>query len=693
MMRVSKHTLRLFSRYRAIQPLTLRPLLSFTPPTSSSSRHYSQTSPTLDTREFQAETKQLLDIVTNSIYTDKEVFLREIISNASDALEKLRHLQAANSVETQGDSPLEIQIALDETTSTITITDTGVGMTRDDMIANLGTIARSGSKQFVAEQMQESDHADIIGKFGVGFYSAFMVADKVEVRSQSALNADPPAVWSSDGTGTYRIDDLAEDVRQDRGTSIVMHMKEEYWDFVDEKRIEEILNKYSNFVGFPIFLNGKRINTVEAVWTKDPKSVEEKEYTSFYRYIANAMDEPLDTYHFRVDAPLDIKGLFFIPSFHSEKYGMPRMEPAVSLYCRKILIESKSTDILPDWMRFVKGVVDSEDLPLSLSREKAQDSALIRRLKGVLTRKFIAHLASMAKNDKDKYVNEFYKEFGFFLKEGICQDYENQTALTKLLYFETSKTTGSELVTLDEYIARMKPEQSDIYYLVAPTRDAAVNSPYLETFEKAGVEVLLVFTSVDDFVMANVENYEGKKLVSVEEGNIDLSALSEEKEVDDKEAESKILSKEQQVELCSWLQETLSEKVAKCTTTNRLSNSPAIVTGNESGAMRRMMRMLDTGDGNKDGIPLPKQHMEINPDHPIIVGINDLRQTEPVLARTLSDQVFDNCLVAAGLLDDSRSMLPRINDLLISVVKSATDGQGATDDQSGPEKEEEANEK
>jgi len=675
-----------------------------------------ETVPPAQQLEFKAETRQLLDIVTHSLYTDKEVFLRELISNASDSLEKLRHLQASNQVTSTGvpdsDVPLEIRIELDEVTSSITISDTGVGMTRDELISNLGTIARSGSKKFLedfkkSQQIGLDPAKGIIGKFGVGFYSSFMVGDKVEVRTRSALSPEEtPKVWRSDGSGTFEVSDVAEGVRQERGSSIQIFLKEAYWDFVDENRIETILKRYSNFINFPILLNGRLVNTQKALWSMDPKEVKEEEYFAFYKYIANAVDDPLDTYHFRADAPIDVKALFFIPSFHSEKYGMERMQPGVSLYSRKVLIESKSPDILPDWLRFIKGVVDSEDLPLAISREKAQDSALIRKLRRALTQKIIAHLAKMASKEKDRYEDEFYREYSFFLKEGICQDYEFQAKLAKLLRFETSKRLEAgnpntdEFVSLDVYISRMQPEQNDIYYLVAPTRDSALNSPYLEAFEKAGVEVLLLYSSIDDFVMANLEKYEGRNLVSVEKGDIDLSKFSRDKdetEKGEKEADNdelykadRELSKQEIFDFCKWFKETLGEeKVASCTATSRLTSSPAIVTDNESGAMRRMMYMVDTAEGSRDGIPLPKQHVEINTKHPIVVGISDLTQTEPTLARVLANQVYDNCLVAAGLLDDSRSMLPRLNDILICVVKGPTQKSGAaaapSEEKSAPE--------
>ncbi|CAB9498050.1 protein HtpG [Seminavis robusta] len=651
-----------------------------------------------ESMEFQAETKQLLDIVTNSLYTDKDVFLRELISNASDALEKLRHVQATNTASTiDSDVPLEIRIDLNEVDSTITITDTGIGMTRDEMISNLGTIARSGSKNFLQElqMQQEAPVANdisrgIIGKFGVGFYAAFMVGHLVEVRSKSALTEHStvtPKVWSSDnGAGSFEIFDLDDNIRQDRGSSIVIHLKEEFWQYCDENKIEEILKRYSNFVNFPIFLNGNRVNTIDAVWVKDPKEVDDETYADFYKYISNNMDDPLETIHFRADAPLDVKALFFIPSFHSEKYGMGRMEPGVSLYSRKVLIEAKSPDILPDWMRFVKGVVDSEDLPLAISREKAQDSALIAKLRSALVRKFISHITKLAKKDRSRFVDEFYKEYAFFLKEGICHDFEFQEPLSKLLYFETSKNQNSELSSLDEYIGRVRPEQKDVYYLCAPSRDAALNSPYLEAFEKADVEVLFMYSAIEDFVMANLEKYQGRNLVSVETSDIDLSELTKQSGKDDEESEDaddkdeanvynadRKLTPEEALDFCLWFKKELGDKkISSCTVTDRLHSSPAIVTDHESGALRRMMRYVDTQDGNRDYIPLPKQHVEINPSHKVIVGIHAVMKTQPALARVLAEQVYDNCLIAAGLLDDSRAMLPRLNDIMMCVVNGAT---------------------
>jgi len=680
------------------------------------------------TMEFQAETKQLLDIVTHSLYTDKEVFLRELISNASDACEKLRHLQSASGSDSNieffdKEKPLEIHIELDEVESSLTIRDTGIGMTAEDIVSNLGTIARSGSKQFMNQLQQAQDSNDpkddfgldaakgIIGKFGVGFYSAFMVADSVTVTSRPATTAEGDhsdvSMWTSDGTGTYElaeIDDSSDSQRYDRGTTVKLFLKEDYWGLLSESKVKDVLTKYSNFVRFPIFVNGDRVNTVEAVWARDPREVEEETYSEFYKYISNAIDEPLDTLHFRADAPLEVKALLFIPSFHSEKYGMERMEPGVSLYSRKVLIEHKSPDILPDWLRFVKGVVDSEDLPLSISREKAQDSALIGKLKNAITRRFLSQLEKMAKKEPDKYVDEFYREYSHFLKEGICHDFQFQKQLSKLLRFETNKNTTRELVSLDTYIGNLRPEQDQIYYLTAPSREAATLSPYLEAFEAANVEVIFVYSAIDDFVMANIGKYEGRDIVSVEKSDIDLSKLGKsdkdkdddkDKKDDDKDDSKSSDDKDvvkltsvEAIDVCTWMKKELGEgKITSVRPSSRLVNSPAIVTDNESGMMRRMFRMVDNTEG-RDGMPLPPQNVEINPKHPIIVGLHKIKETEPVLAKILAEQVYDNCLVAAGLMDDSRTMLPRLNDLLTSLVKGAevtkpTDNTASSDSDSG----------
>lgn len=662
--------------------------------------------------EFQAETKKLLDIVTNSIYTDKEVFLRELISNASDSLEKLRFFQTTGKVKSLDESPLQISISIDAKKNTLTISDNGIGMTRDELVSNLGTIARSGSKQFVENLKQTGNTREsdgIIGQFGVGFYASFMVAETVTVESVSALEMPPIAtveepivleegevleptkrsvptangnIWTSDGSGDFTVGGTSGSTR---GSKITLHLKESFKDYADPKKIKDIIKKYSNFVAFPVVVDGIAVNTVSAIWVKDKASVTKEEYNDFYKYVANAFDSPKYTLHFAADAPIDLKTLIFFPTLHTEKFGMGRMEPGVSLYSRKVLIETKPPDLLPVWLRFLKGVVDSEDLPLSIAREKAQDSLLLGKIKDVLTRKIIRFLGERQKREEESYV-EWYKEFHMFIKEGICMDQQYQDQLAKLLMFETSQTEEGDVCTLDEYVARCPPEQKNIYYLMAQDRRGAFASPYYETFKAHGKEVLFLYNTIDDFVMSNLKNYSGRPLKSAEDASIDLSAedteeqktkrAEENKEKEEKEKEEGSQKStvgaipEAEVEpFCAWLKESLgASRVREIKITTRLSDSPAIITDHESGAVRRMMKMVDQNSLGKAG-SLPPQVLHINPKHPVMQGLYHTKSVNAPLAALCADQMLDNALVAAGLLDDVRLMLPRLNDILASALK------------------------
>ena len=646
-----------------------------------SSRAYSSSSVCNEKMEFQAETRKLLDIVTNSIYTDKEVFMRELISNASDALEKYRYKQSSNQVIAGTDNTDgEINIITDATSNCLIIEDNGVGMNRDELISNLGTIARSGSKAFVqslAEDTSSSAGEGIIGQFGVGFYSSFMVSDSVTVESVSALKNEDGSEsnkaykWVSDGTGEFTIEET-DGANLIRGSRITMHLKEEHKEFTDELKLKEIIKKYSNFVSFPVKVNGKAINQVGAIWMDDPKEVEKKSYKEFYQFISNAFDEPKYTLHFRTDAPIDLKVLFFFPTFHTEKFGMGRMDVGVNLYSRKVLIESKPSDLLPEWCRFVKGVVDSEDLPLSLSREKPQDTRLLARIKDVLTRKIIRYLDEQKKKDLVGY-KEFYTEYSYFLKEGVCHDYNFVDQISKLLLFETSNLEDGILTSLDDYISRCTPEQKDIYYLCAPSREAAKASPYYEQFKKKGIEVLFLYSTIDDFVMKNVKAYNNRNLISAETSTIDLKDISKKAGEDEDESKDKeedilmpALSEEDSKKLCTWLTESLgASRVKEVKTTDRLSESPACVTDHESGAMRRMMKMVDQTNAGASSF-MPPQVLEINPEHPIIHSLSKLHASgdKEEVAKLVAEQIFDNSLIAAGLVDDARNMLPRLNQIL-----------------------------
>ena len=434
------------------------------------------------THEFQAETKKLLDIVINSLYTERDVFIRELISNAADALEKYRHESLTRDQEDLFDShvPLEISIDLDEEKKELTITDTGIGMTGDELIADLGTIAHSGSNSFLA-QLAEAARQDVslIGQFGVGFYAAFMAGATVRVQSRS-WDGSEGHEWSSDGTGSFEI---SECPGLHRGTKIVVSLKEGCEDYAQKWKVESIIKQYSAFVPFPIKLEGETVNTVQALWTRNKAEIKEEEYLEFYKFIANAGDEPTYRLHFSTDAPLAINSLLFVPKENFEIMGFGRVTPGVNLYCQRILIDQHSETILPEWLRFLKGVVDSEDLPLNISRQALQDNALVAKIRKVITYRFLKFLAEEAKKDEESYL-KFWETFGIYLKEGVASDFEFRNELGKLLRFESSKSKESIPIGLDEYLLRMGPDQEEIYYINGPSRAAIEAGPYVEMFKK-----------------------------------------------------------------------------------------------------------------------------------------------------------------------------------------------------------------
>lgn len=604
--------------------------------------------------EFQAEISQLLDIVTHSIYTEKEIFVRELVSNAADALEKLRHTQLTEKEIFDDKLELEINVTTDDKAKTITIQDFGIGMTRAELVENLGTIAHSGSKAFLkAIGENEAKNTSLIGQFGVGFYSAFMVAQSVKVYSRSWRQDEPGHVWSSDGSGSYEIE---ESEGERRGTKIVIKLKEDCADFAQDWKVKEILERYSAFVSYPINLNAKRVNTIQALWLRNKNEIKDEEYTEFYKFQAHAYDEPRLRLHFSADAPLAINALLFVPKDNTEKLGFSRLEASVSLYCRKVMIEAKPKDLLPEWLRFLKGVVDSEDLPLNLSRETMQDKALIEKLNKVITKRFLKFLEEEAKNRIDGY-NEFYAEFGIFLKEGAAMDFTHKDQLVKLLRFESSLTDKGKTTSLADYVSRMGSEQKEIYYLVGPSRAAIESGPYLEGFKARNLEVLFCYEAVDEYVMNNVREFDGKKLTAADHADVKLSDLPK-PEGGLSEAEVETLSK--------WLKDTLGERVAEVKASDRLVDSPVLALNADkfmSPHMRRMMKAM-----NKDGAESPlRVNLEINPRHAVLTHLHGLHTANPDKAKLVAEQLLDNALISAGLLDDATAMVARLNKLLESV--------------------------
>jgi TNF receptor-associated protein 1 len=604
--------------------------------------------------EFQAEIKQLLDIVIHSLYTEKEIFVRELVSNASDALEKLRHLQLTEKEVYDDQLTLEINVTTDDKAKTITLQDFGIGMTRDELVENLGTIAHSGSKAFL-KALGESGakNTNLIGQFGVGFYSAFMVAKSVKVYTHSWRTGEPGQVWTSDGGGSYEVE---ESEGQRRGAKIVIELKDDCAEFSQEWRVKEILERYSAFVSFPINLNGKRINTIQALWLRNKNEIKEEEYTEFYKFQAHAYDEPRLRLHFSADAPLAINALLFVPKENTEKLGLSRLEPAVSLYCRKVLIDQKPKDILPEWLRFLKGVVDSEDLPLNISRETMQDKSLIEKLNKVITKRFLKFLDEEAKNRAEAYA-DFYKEFGVFLKEGTALDFTHKDQLVKLLRFESSLTEKGKQTSLADYVSRMQPDQKEIYYLVGPNRAAVESGPYLEGFKARNLEVLFCYEAVDEYVMNNVREFDSKKLTAADHADVKLADLPK---------PEGSLSDDDIKTLTKWLKDTLGERVADVKSSDRLVDSPVLALNADkmmSPHMRRMMKAM-----NKEGADSPlRVNLEINPRHGVIKRLFENRTAQPEKAKLVAEQLLDNALISAGLLDDATSMVARLNKLLEAV--------------------------
>ncbi|XP_012691734.2 heat shock protein 75 kDa, mitochondrial [Clupea harengus] len=614
--------------------------------------------------EFQAETKKLLDIVARSLYSEKEVFIRELISNGSDALEKLRHRLITGGGET---APMEIHLQTDAAKGTLTIQDTGIGMNQEDLVANLGTIARSGSKAFLdALQSQAEASSSIIGQFGVGFYSSFMVSDQVEVFSQSAEPGTPGYKWTSDGSGLFEVAE-ATGVRQ--GTKIVLHLKDECKEFASEDRVKEVVTKYSNFVSFPIFLNGRRLNTLQALWMMEPKEISEWQHEEFYRYVAQAYDKPRYTLHYRADAPLNIRSIFYVPDVKPTMFDVSReMGSSVALYSRKVLIQTKAADILPKWLRFLRGVVDSEDIPLNLSRELLQESTLIRKLRDVLQQRVIRFFLDQSKKDPEKYAR-FFEDYGLFMREGIVTTAEQDVKedIAKLLRFESSALPAGQQTSLMEYSSRMQAGTRNIYYLCAPNRHLAEHSPYFEAMKQKDMEVLFCYEQFDELTLLHLREFDKKKMISAET-DIVVDHYKEEK-FQDVKPESEKLTEPEAEDLMAWMRNSLGSKVTNVKITPRLETHPAMITVLEMGAARHFLRTQQLARSAEERAKMLQPTLEINAGHDLIKKLHSLKDSNSELAQLLLEQIYDNAMIAAGLNDDPRPMIARLNDLLTKALE------------------------
>lgn len=604
------------------------------------------------THQFQTEVRQLLDIVIHAFYSDREVFVRELVSNASDALEKLRLKQLTGVAIADPARQLGITISADEEKHTLTIADSGIGMTEEEVIEYLGTIAHSGTKKFL-EAMKESQGGtqDLIGQFGVGFYSAFMAADSVEVTTRSWQPEAKPVTWISDGQQGYTLQEAPADTP--RGTSILIHLKEDAHNFAQEHTLRYIIGKYSNFVGFPIDFNGEHINTVQAIWMKNKKDVTTEEYEEFYKFIGHTETEPLTWMHFSADAPIVLNSVLYVPKESPEAMGFGRCEPNVSLYCHKVLIDSKPENLLPEWLRFLTGVVDSEDLPLNISREMLQDNSLLRRISGIITKRFIKHLETLAKDDTEKY-ESFWRQFSRFIKEGIVTSWEHKEALAKLLRFESTFTEPGKLTSFADYIGRMKENQKDIYVLYGASRAQLENSPYLDALKARGFEVCFLTDGGDQFVIESIMKVDDKAVKSIDRADLELPPL-------DTPTDSPALGEEEGNKLTEWVSSAFADNFSKVSISDRVTSAPAIALQSADDVAPEVRAYLKAM-----GQPVPETHPEIafNPHSPIVQKLATLRTEDEELAKLLAGQLINTALLRAGMLEDPSKLADNSQALL-----------------------------
>jgi molecular chaperone HtpG len=611
--------------------------------------------------EFKAEIKQLLDILVHSLYTNKDVFLRELVSNASDALEKARFESSRVSEAADPDLPLEIRISMDKDKKVLVVSDTGIGMTKEELMENIGTIARSGSAEFLKKAREEKGGLEnLVGRFGVGFYSVFMVAGEVVIRTRS-IRAQAPAVeWKSDGLGAYEIRELDEDMK--RGTRIEIHLKEEAAEFAEKYRITDIIKKHSNFISFPIFVEDERVNTIPAIWRESKFSVTKEQYDEFYKFLTFDTEEPLETLHVSVDAPVQFSTLLFIPrrGMDLAAYGKDRF--GLDLYVRRVLIERGNKALIPEYLGFVRGVADSEDLPLNVARESLQENVLLHKMASVITKQILSALQKMAREDKDKYA-QFWENHGRLFKIGYS-DYANQERYAELLRFNSSRFDDAKgLVSLEEYIERAKPDQKEIYYVFGAGREAVALSPHLEIFRAKGIEVLYLFDHLDEFAMESVRKFKGFELKSVEHAD---PASLEKYETLESPKEVEPLAEEDKTAFSAFLdriKEILGERATEVRVSTRLSESPCCLVNPNDGMTSSMQKILQIV--SKDN-SIPQKVFEVNQNHVLIrnlFAIYKANQADDYM-KTAVEQLFESSLLLEGYLKDPHEMVSRIQDLL-----------------------------
>ena len=618
---------------------------------------------------FQAETQQLLNILIHSLYTEKEIFLRELISNASDALNRLQFEMLTNDDVLDAQADLEIHIEFDEEAKTLTVSDSGIGMNRDEIIAGLGTIAKSGAKAFI-EAMREKPEsaADIIGQFGVGFYSAFMVAKQVDVISRSYRPDDAAIKWSATGGTNYTLEDVEKDAR---GTAVVIHLKDDEEEFTRGFRIKDIVRRHSDYVAFPIYVGDDEepTNKQQAIWRRGPSEVEDEEYDSFYKMLTMDFAGASHHIHMRADVPMQFYALLYVPSSGQQNMFSPRTEPGLKLYARKVLIEEYNRELLPEYLSFVQGVVDSEDLPLSVTRESIQATRVMASLKKTVTRRVLSELKRLAKNDRDKYL-KIFQEFGAYLKQGLVIDAEDRSDLEPLMFFQTTHDEDpSAYHSLDEYVERMSENQDDIYYVVADDYGSGSRSPHLGAFRQRGIEVLYFTHPVDAMLPMGMADFKGHKLVSVDSAELDLGDVGELSE--SAEEAGAALEAEPFAALSERVKATLGERISDVRESKTLVGSPARLVSEDDSSNRYMFRINRLLDQDYE---LPVKALELNPRHPLMHNLSRLvaDDGDAGLIDAVVEQVFETALLQDGIHPDPSSMADRLTLLMQAATGSAS---------------------
>ena len=621
-----------------------------------------------ETRGFQSEVKQLLQLMIHSLYSNKEIFLRELISNASDAADKLRFKALSNPALYESDGELRVRVSFDADKGTLTISDNGIGMTREQVIDHLGTIAKSGTKEFLTALGQDqAKDSQLIGQFGVGFYSAFIVADKVTVKTRAAGEAaDKGVLWESAGEGEYSVADIE---KKSRGTDVILHLREDEKEFLNEWRLREIIGKYSDHIGLPVEMltkeyddEGKeigekweKINKSDALWTRSKNDISDEEYKEFYKHLSHDFADPLLWAHNKVEGNQEYTSLLYVPSKAPWDLFNREHKHGLKLYVQRVFIMDDAEQFMPNYLRFMRGLIDSNDLPLNVSREILQDNKTTAALRKALTKRSLQMLEKLAKDDVEKY-QQFWKEFGLVLKEGPAEDFGNKETIAKLLRFASTHNDSSEqTVSLEDYVARMKEGQKAIYYITADSYVAAKNSPHLELFNKKGIEVLLLSDRIDEWMLSYLTEFDGKALQTITKADLDLGDLADKEENEAQKEQDKAFDS-----FIERVKNLLGERVKEVRLTHRLTDTPAVVsTGNDQ--MTTQMAKLFAAAGQP--VPEVKYTFELNPEHHLVKKVADIAD-EAEFADWVELLLEQAMLAERGSLENPAAFIKRINKLL-----------------------------